>query len=90
MAGYDSSKLRLSAQGIEGSYPGAKLWVYTTAADALATINGAGYFANGVDFGMAVGDLVDVIATTGPKYIRLQVASVSGHAATTAAPTAIS
>jgi hypothetical protein len=67
-----------------GSY-----YQYTTAADADATIVGAGYFSDGVDKGMKVGDVVDVVATTGPKYKRYQVASVSGSAATVAAPTAI-
>jgi hypothetical protein len=38
---------------------------------------------------MRVGDLVEVVATTGPKYKKYQVASVSGAAATVAAPTAI-
>lgn len=66
-----------------------RLFVYQTAADADATIVGAGYFSDGVTKGMRVGDLVDVIATTGPKYKRYQVASVSGAAATVAAPTAI-
>lgn len=66
-----------------------RLFVYQTAADADATIVGAGYFSDGVSKGMRVGDLVDVIATTGPKYKRYQVASVSGAAATVAAPTAI-
>lgn len=66
-----------------------RLWFYQTAADADATVVGAGYFSDGVTKGMRVGDLVDVIATTGPKYKRYQVASVSGAAATVAAPTAI-
>lgn len=66
-----------------------RLFVYQTAADADATVVGAGYFSDGVTKGMRVGDLVDVIATTGPKYKRYQVASVSGAAATVAAPTAI-
>lgn len=67
-----------------GSY-----YQYTTASDADATVVGAGYFSDGVDKGMKVGDIVDVVATTGPKYKRYQVASVSGSAATVAAPTAI-
>jgi hypothetical protein len=62
---------------------------YTTASDADATIVGAGYFSDGVDKGMRVGDPVFVVATTGPKWKIYQVASVSGSAATVAAPTAI-
>ena len=86
MAGYDGTKLSLSVQA---PAKGPKVWLYVTAADADATIVGAGYFADGVSRGMAVGDLVDVIATTGPKYKRYQAASVSGTAVTVAAPTAI-
>ncbi|MES2671618.1 MAG: hypothetical protein V4673_14540 [Pseudomonadota bacterium] len=67
----------------------AQVWRYTTAADADATIVGASYFSDGAKKGMKVGDLVDAIATTGPKYKRYQVASLSGDAATVAAPTAI-
>jgi len=50
---------------------------------------GSGYFSDGVILGMAVGDLVDVIEKPTAKYKRYQVASVSGDAATVAAPTAI-
>lgn len=87
MAGYDSSKLRLVTQDFEGT--GAKLWFYTTAADSDATITGAGYFANGAKMGMSVGDIVDAIGTTGPKYKRYQVSAVGATTATVAAPTAI-
>lgn len=66
-----------------------RVFVYQTAADSDATIVGAGYFSDGVTKGMRVGDIVDVVATTGPKFKRYQVASVSGAAATVAAPTAI-
>jgi hypothetical protein len=84
---YDTTKLRLVDQDIEGGKP--SLWYYTTVSDSDGTITGAGYFADGVTKGMEVGDLVDAVATTGPKYKRYQVASVSGAAATVAAPTAI-
>lgn len=66
-----------------------RLFVYQTVSDSDATIVGAGYFSDGVTKGMRAGDLVDVVATTGPKYKRYQVASVSGAAATVAAPTAV-
>jgi hypothetical protein len=85
--GYSNTGLRLVSGDLKSGV--AKLWHYTTASDADAAIVGAGYFSDGVKFGMAVGDLVDVVATTGPKYKRYQVASVSGFAATVAAPTAI-
>lgn len=83
---YTPSTLRDLVQDLEGN--AGKVWSYTTT-DADGTITGAGYFSDGVLRGMKVGDLVDAINTTGPKYKRYQVASVSGNAATVAAPTAI-
>lgn len=62
---------------------GAALWIYKSTDDD-ATVNGAGYFSNGVTLGMAVGDIVLVIDTTTPKGSFHYVASVSGNAATTA------
>jgi hypothetical protein len=84
---YVADNLRLVSFDVESRVP--KLWFYTTAADADATIVGASYFSDGAIKGMAVGDLVDVVATTGPKFKRYQVASLSGNAATVATPTAI-
>jgi hypothetical protein len=84
---YVPDNLTLQDVQIGGGQP--RVWRYTTAADSDGTITGAGYFSDGVTKGMKAGDLVDVIATTGPKYKRYQVASVSGQAATVAAPTAI-
>jgi hypothetical protein len=59
------------------------VWLYKSADDD-ATVNGAGYFTNGVTLGMAVGDIVLVIDTTTPKGSFHFVTSVSGDAATTA------
>jgi len=84
---YVADNLSLADTQVGGYQP--RRWRYTTASDSDATIVGAGYFSDGVTKGMKVGDLVDVIATTGPKYKLYQVASVSGAAATVAAPTAI-
>ncbi len=66
-----------------------RVFTYQTTSDADATIVGASYFSDGVTKGMRVGDIVDCVATTGPKYKRYQVLSVSGAAATVQAPTAI-
>lgn len=84
---YVPENLRLAFAPITDPVP--RIFVYTTASDADATIAAASYFADGATKGMRVGDIVDVVATTGPKYKRYQVASVSGDAATVAAPTAI-
>ncbi len=62
---------------------------YNSAADADATIVGASWFSDGAKKGMRKGDIVDVVDVATPKYKRYQVASVSGDAATVAAPTAI-
>jgi hypothetical protein len=84
---YVPENLRLAFAPIGDPIP--RVFVYTTASDADATIVGSGYFADGVTKGMRVGDVVDVVAATGPKYKRYQVASVAGNTATVTAPTAI-
>lgn len=85
---YEPDNLFLACAPVGGGVK-PRFFGYQTAADSDATIVGAGYFSDGVTKGMRVGDLVDVVGTTGPKYKRYQVASVSGAAATVAAPTAI-
>jgi hypothetical protein len=84
---YDPTKLRLATDDYSGNV--ARRWDYTTTADSDATITGAGYISDGVKRGMKAGDIVDVIATTGPKFKRYQCASLGATAATLAAPTAI-
>lgn len=54
-----------------------RTWLYVTAADADATIVGAGYFSDGYSKGMRVADLVDARATTGPKQKFYQVSASS-------------
>lgn len=78
----------LVSGGIEGRVP--QIWTYSTA-DADATIVGASYFADAYNKGMRVGDLVDAVNPTGPKYKRYQCSAVNATtgAATVAAPTAI-
>jgi len=83
---YTPDTLSLVVAGIEGRAPNA--WTYSSA-DGDATIVGASYFSDGASKGMKVGDLVDAINPTGPKYKKYQVASLSGAAATVAAPTTI-
>jgi predicted metal-dependent RNase len=83
---YTPETLKLVTSDVGGQIP--RYFTYLSA-DADATIVGASYFTDGVTKGMRVGDIVDGINATGPKYKRYQVASVSGKAATVAAPTAI-
>lgn len=86
---YTPATLRLATDDFSGNV--ARRWDYTTAADADATVVGSGYFSDGYKKGMRVGDLVDVVATTGPKYKRYQctVANATTGVCTVAAPTAI-
>jgi hypothetical protein len=70
------------------AYP--RVFFYSdAAAESDATIVGASWFSDGATKGMRKGDLVDVVQFGTAKYKRYQVASVSGAAATVAAPTAI-
>lgn len=85
---YTPDNLAMVHQPIGGIVP--RTFVYQdTAGESNATIVGASWFSDGAAKGMRVGDLVHVVTTTGPKYKLYQVASVSGNAATVAAPTAI-
>lgn len=67
-----------------------RLWFYLNAdADSDTTLVGASFFSDAVSKGMKVGDLIDAVNVGTAKYKRYQCASVSGVAATVAAPTAI-
>jgi hypothetical protein len=86
---YTPNTLRLMVYDVEGTV--AKRWSYTTAADSDATITGAGYFSDGQLKGMVVGDMVEVVATTGPKMKAYQCTAVNTTTgtATVSTPTAI-
>lgn len=85
---YTADNLYLVDNPVGGALPRSFMYLNATP-DADATIVGAGYFSDGVPKGMRVGDLVDAVNIGTAKYKRYQVASVSGNAATVAAPTAI-
>lgn len=85
---YVPDNLAMVINPVGGALPRVFLY-HNAAADADATIVGASWFSDGVTRGMRKGDLVDAIDTGTAKYKRYQVASVSGAAATVAAPTAI-
>lgn len=63
-----------------GASSGA-LWVYSDG-DTIATITGAGYFTNGDDLGMKVGDVVIIINTTNhsAKYATVSAVTAGGAA----------
>ncbi len=52
------------------------LWVYRSTDDD-GTVNGAGYFTDGVALGMKVGDIVIVVDTTTPQVSFNRVSSVN-------------
>ena len=84
---YVKDNLALQFNPTGGDLP--RIFFYKNATpDADSVIVGSGYFSDGVTKGMRVGDIVTAVETT-PKYKVYQVASVSGAAATVAAPTAI-
>jgi hypothetical protein len=85
---YVPDNLAMTINPVGGYMPRVFMY-FNSAADSDATITGASWFSDGVTKGMRVGDLVDAINTGTAKYKRYQVASVSGAAATVAAPTAI-
>lgn len=85
---YVPDNLAMVINPVSGALPRVFIY-YNAAADSDATIVGASWFSDGVTKGMRKGDLVDAIDTGTAKYKRYQVASVSGAAATVAAPTAI-
>jgi hypothetical protein len=55
---------------------GPQKWVYTSADDD-ATVNGSGYFTNGVKLGMRLGDEVYVWDSTSPKGSHHYVSAVN-------------
>jgi hypothetical protein len=59
LAGYNTTET-------PAGYPGRKIWSYVSA-DVIATVAAAGYFTNGIQLGMQVGDVVIVMDTTTPK-----------------------
>ena len=54
---------RQIVQGLSGT---PSLWVYVDGDDD-ATVNGAGYFSNGADLGMKLGDFLLHFDTTTPR-----------------------
>lgn len=85
---YIGDNLALVFDSVGGALP--RVFLYKNAdADSDTTLVGADFFSDGVTRGLRVGDLVDAVNTGTAKYKRYQVASVSGAAATVAAPTAI-
>lgn len=78
---YSTSNPPRMLESSVGSSTGS-VWVYVSA-DAVATVKGAGYFTNGDDLGMSVGDLLLVSDTTTPLGSTTVVSAVtSGGAAT--------
>jgi hypothetical protein len=60
-----------------------QIWVYSSA-DPIATVQGAGYFSNGLTLGMKVSDIVFVIDN---NLLRFYPSFVTATTATAGAPT---
>lgn len=74
MAYSTSTPPRLKANG--GLYGAGQTWTYSTA-DTAATVDTSGYFSNGGDLGMKVGDIVEVTVTGTGVITTHRVVSVS-------------
>lgn len=82
MAGYATSnppKLLVPRVGAVGP----AIWTYYTATDADGTVNGSGYFTDGVALGMALGDMVYMYDANGNLGSVLYVSAVGATAVTT-------
>lgn len=80
---YNASGLRCLTSGM-GSGPSI---FYYASNDAHGDVDAAGYFADGVLYGMAVGDIVHVVDLDTGTTTTHHVASVNGSAATITAAT---
>lgn len=80
---YNNAKLRLIKSGLNG---GPSLWDYTHT-DAHGTVEGAGYFSDGVKRGMKQYDKVIVTNTGSGETTIHNVTTVSGNACTINAAT---
>ena len=80
---YVSAGLQKTSSGIGAG--GVTTWVYTTAADAIATVVGASYFSDAIAMGMGVGDIVFVVRTSTGLGYPTTVTAVSATAATVTA-----
>jgi hypothetical protein len=65
---------------LETQAPGAgkRTWVYTTT-DAKETVDGDGYFTNGLDLGFKANDLIKILCTDGtnPEWVTATILSVA-------------
>jgi len=84
MAYSTSNPPALVSQAIAG---GPSLWFYSSA-DAIADVDAAGYFSNGGDLGMKVGDSLIIVDTTNSLSSMGQVSTLSSGAATVVGLTA--
>jgi hypothetical protein len=64
------------------------IWVYSSA-DAIATVDGAGYFSNAGDLGMKENDVVFVVDTANNLLTISKLGALSSGAATVIALTAV-
>jgi len=72
-------------QGVGG---GPAVWLYNSE-DAIAEVDGAGYFSNAGDLGMKEDDIMLVVNTTGNLATIAKVGALASGAATVIALTAV-
>lgn len=78
MAGYNAANNAPTklVGPVDNSQAGGQLWWYTSPTDSAATVCGAGYFTDGQDRGMRVGDLVFIYDVTNTIIKTAQVLSL--------------
>lgn len=79
LAGFNTSED--SGTQANGACAGS-IWLYKST-DVIGTVNGAGYFSNGVALGMQPGDLVYVIDSTTPHAYLTTVGALTAAGAAT-------
>lgn len=63
--GYDNGKLELCGQPLAG----ARKWSYTdTGGEAVSVYEGAGYFADAKNYGVKVGDSLEIVSASSTVY----------------------
>ena len=61
---------------------GPAMWIYHSSAESADSVTAAKYFANGVDLGMRVGDLVFSVTTTAGTSALFSICTISSISST--------
>lgn len=66
------------ARGLDNSEPGCAIYFYTAATDTATVVGGAGYFPDGVRFGMGLGDMLFVWDQINKVVVAFVILSFTG------------